>query len=174
MSKEIAVKEDSFIVEMPDNAPALGFDPNLESFNWREVYPSNYWSIDELEERKQQLGGWPVLTPARVVIRPVYDPAEYEGKEPPASELAPKLVIEFAEAAPALVLNKSRCDMVTKMTGTPNPARWGGLLPPLILSVGVYNKRAQIVIEAVPQENGRKRGKGSAVDVDKANEELFG
>ena len=170
MSKSKAVaKQEMFIVDMPENAPALGFDPAAPAFNWREVLPSNYWSMDELEERRQQLGGWPVLTPARVVIKPVYDPAEYEGKEPPPSELAPKIVIEFAEAAPALVMNKSRCEMASKITGTPNPAQWAAKLPRLVLSVGVYNRKAQIVFEPAPTG---KTGFENA-DLDEMNAELF-
>lgn len=180
MSKNVPAVPQTFEVAMPDNAPALGFDPNAESFNWREVYPSNYFSMDELQELKENLGGWPVLTPARIVIKPVYDPAEWEGKEPPASELAPKLVLEFAESAPALVMNKSRCEMATKITGTPNPARWGGALPALVLTVGVYNRKAQIVIEPAPANgvkngngNGRHNGKTSEMTDEEMNEALF-
>ncbi|MCA9923065.1 MAG: hypothetical protein KC421_11870 [Anaerolineales bacterium] len=166
MSKSKAVaKQEMFTVDMPDNAPALGFDPAAPSFNWREVLPSNFWSMDELEERQQQLGGWPVLTPARVVIKPVYDPAEYEGKEPPPSELVPKIVLEFAEASPALVMNKSRCEMATKITGTSNPAKWAAKLPRLVLINGVYNKKAQIVIEPAPN--------GETADLDDLNADLF-
>ena len=169
-SSKAVAKQESFIVDMPGNAPALGFDPDAPSFNWREVLPSNFWNMDELEERRKQLGGWPVLTPARVVIKPVYDPAEYEGKEPPPSELTPKIVIEFAEAAPALVMNKSRCEMATQITGTPNPAKWAAKLPRLVLSVGVYNRKGQIVFEPAPN------GKTGLEDVslDQLNEELFG
>jgi hypothetical protein len=178
-NKNAVALPQTFTVDMPDNAPALGFDPAAESFNWREVLPSNYWSMDELEERRQQLGGWPVLTPARVVIKPVYDPAEWEGKEPPASELAPKIVLEFAEASPALVMNKSRCEMASKMTGTPNPARWGELLPALVLVVGVYNRKAQIVIEPAPANgmprngNGRHNGKTAEMSEEEVNAALF-
>lgn len=168
-SKELAVKEESFIVEMPDEAPALGFDPMAENFNWREVLPSNYWSMDELEERKRQLGGWPVLTPARIVIKPVYDPSEYEGKTVPQSELAPKIVLEFEESVPALVFNKTRCDLATQITGTPNPRRWAALLPQLEVKTGVYNKKAQIGFEAVPGN-----GKATNHSVKQVNDDLFG
>lgn len=168
------VTREPFAVEMPDNAPPLGFDPAAAAFNWREVLPSNFWNMDELQERRDQLGGWPVLTPARVVIKPVYDPAEFDGKEPPAEALTPKIVLEFAESAPALVFNKSRCEMATKLTGTPNPAKWAAKLPPLVLSVGVYNRKAQIVIEPAPVADERKangRFTGTVADV---NADLFG
>jgi hypothetical protein len=178
--KELAIKEGSFLVEMPDTAPVLGFDPMAENFNWREVLPSNYWNMEELEERKKQLGGWPVLTPARIVIKPVYDPAEWEGKAVPQSELAPKIVLEFVESVPALVFNKTRCDLATQITGTPNPARWATLLPQLELIVGVYNKKAQIGFEAVPdwaapKANDKANGKanGKAADVEDINDDLF-
>lgn len=142
----------AFAIEMPNQAPPLGFDPNAASFNWRDVMPNNYWSMDELEERRKQIGGWPILTPLRVVIKPVYDPAEWEGKEIPQDELAPKLVLEFAESAPALVLNKSRCEMVTRIVGSANPRHWAKGLGRIVLSVGVFNKRAQIGIEPAPPE----------------------
>lgn len=171
MSKSKAVaKVESFAVEMPETSPALGFNPELPSFNWREVLPSNYWSMDELEERKEQLGGWPVLTPAKVVIKPVYDPAEYEGKEPPLSELTPKIVLEFAEASPALVMNKSRCEMATKITGTPNPTQWASKLGKVVLSVGVYNRKGQIILEAAPAE----KSKAAKQSLDDLNKDLFG
>jgi hypothetical protein len=174
--KELVIREGSFIVEMPDNAPALGFDPMAENFNWREVLKSNYWNIDELKERRSQLGGWPVLTPARIVIKPVYDPSDYEGKPVPQSELAPKIVLEFVESVPALVFNKTRCDLATQITGTPNPARWATLLPQLELIVGEYNKKVQIGFEAVPdwtapKANGKANGK--AADVEDINDDLF-
>lgn len=151
--KALAAVPAGFAVEMPDHAPALGFDPAAPGFSWREVMPSNYWSIDELEERKRQLGGWPVLTAARVVIKPVYDPAEYDGKAPPAEELRPKIVLEFAESAPALVLNKSRCQQVTELTGTPNPALWAERLGAVALEVGLLNKRAQILLAPAPDDD---------------------
>lgn len=176
MSKQLAVKEETFIVEMPDEAPALGFDPTAENFNWREVLPSNFWSMELLEEYQEQNGGWPSLTPARIVVKPVYDPSEFEGKTVPQSELAPKIVLEFEESSPALVFNKSRCEMATKLTGTPNPARWAGLLPKLIVANGVFNKKAQIVIEAVPNGDGPKSRIKSrpGKDVDDVNSDLFG
>jgi hypothetical protein len=146
-----------FVVDMPDRAPALGFDPSDPAFTWRAVYPSNFWNLEELEERRKQLGGWPVLTPARVVIRPVFDPSDYDGKEPPAEALKPKLVIEFAEAAPGLVLNKSRCEMLTRMTGSPNPQLWAARLGPVSLSVGVFGGKAQIIVEPV-QADGAAAG----------------
>lgn len=171
-----------FALEMPDRAPVLGFDINAETFNWRDVMPSNYWNMDELQERCDALGGWPVLNPARVVIKPVFDPAEWEGKEIPASELAPKIVMEFEESAPALVFNKSRCDMVTKAVGTPDPRRWVELLGPVSLSVGVFNSKAQIIIrpetaQARPNSKARPANAptrtGRPVTVDQINDELF-
>lgn len=172
-----------FAVEMPDRAPVLGFDVNAENFNWRDIMPSNYWNMDELQERYDALGGWPVLTPARIVIKPVYDPSEWEGKDVPASELTPKIVMEFVESAPALVFNKSRCDMATKATGTPDPRRWCELLGPVVLSVGVYNQKAQIIMQPVQAQarpNGKARPANAPrttqrpVTVDAINDELFG
>lgn len=183
MSNDLTVINDRFVIAMPDNAPALGFDPNSDTFNWRDVMPSNYFSMEELTEMHDLMGGWPVYTPARVVIKPVYDPSEFEGKPVPQSELAPKIVMEFEESAPALVFNKSRCDMATKATGTPDPRRWAELLGPVVLSVGVYNQKAQVIIQPV-QAQARPNAKtrpanaptrtGRPVTVDQINDELFG
>lgn len=171
-----------FVVAMPDNAPALGFDINSDTFNWRDVMPSNYFSMEELQEMYNLVGGWPVYTPARIVIKPVYDPSEFDGKPVPQSELMPKIVMEFEESAPALVFNKSRCDMATKATGTPDPRRWCELLGPVVLSVGVYNQKAQIIMQpmqAQARPNGKARPANAPkttqrpVTVDAVNDELF-
>lgn len=173
-----------FVVEMPDNAPALGFDVNADGFNWRDILPSNFWNMDELQERYDTLGGWPVFTPARIVIKPVYDPSEYDdGKPIPTHELAPKIVMEFEESVPALVFNKTRCDQATEATGTPDPRRWCELLGPVELRVGVFNKKAQIGIVPVnrpARPNGKARPANTPrttqrpVTVDAVNDELFG
>lgn len=168
MSGKSVAKRESFAVDMPENAPALGFDVNDPAFSWRQVMPSNFWNMDMLQERHDQLGGWPVLTPARVVIKPVYDPADYDGKEPPPSELTPKIVLEFEERAPALVFNKTRCELATAITGTPNPARWAERLGPIMLAVGVKNSKAQILFERATKPAG------NGDDLDDLNEELFG
>ncbi|MBX3057666.1 MAG: hypothetical protein KF770_14465 [Anaerolineae bacterium] len=162
-----------FAIEMPDEAPALGFDPMSEGFSWQEVYPSNYWNMERLDERKQQLGGWPVLTPARIVIKPVYDPSEFDGRTPPPEALAPRIVLEFAESVPALVFNASRCEIASKITGTPNPQKWATLLPPLMVSNGIYNKKAQIVFELAPTVAPPARPL-SDEEAERVNEELFG
>lgn len=149
-----------FALEMPDRAPAMGFDVNAETFNWRDVMPSNYFNMDDVMERKDRLGGWPVFTPARIVIKPVYDPSEWDGKEIPASELIPKVVMEFEEHGPALVFNRTRCEQATEATGTPDPRRWAELIGPVSLVVGVFNKKAQIGIvpvTATARPNGKAR-----------------
>lgn len=161
-----------FALEMPDNAPPIAFDIADPGFNWRQVMPSNYWNRDELKQRKQELGGWPIYTPARMVVKPVYDPSDYEENKPiPPHALAPKLVMEFAEACPALVMNKSRCEMATALTGTSDPRQWINKLGPVALSVGEYNYKIQIIIERAPQ-NGRANGNGTGNGNGKSNEDL--
>lgn len=68
-----------------------------------------------------------MLTPARVVIRPVVVP---EDKEP---DLSPRILMEFEEGVPALVFNKSRCQMAEKIASTPNPALWPQRLGPMVV-----------------------------------------
>jgi hypothetical protein len=141
------VKREFFVVEMPDQAPALGFDPSLESFSWQEIYPDNYWNEENCKARREALGGWPVLKPARVVIRPVIDP---EDKEP---DLSPRIVMEFEGSGPALVFNKSRCQMAAAIARTPNPAKWAERLGHIVLFWGDFNKRLQLCIDAAPDED---------------------
>jgi len=177
---------ETFLVDMPLTAPALGFDPFAEGFSWHDVLPSNFWNLDLLEEKIVALGGNPVVTPARVVIKPVVDPEIDEDKQ----DLSPKIVMEFAENVPALVFNKTRCTLATKMTGTSNPARWAQMLPPLELYAGAYRDMAaamQILFRPVrqaqptqpaqparPAANGRStRNSENIIDGDKLNDDLF-
>lgn len=141
MSKTNSVtKPATLIVDLPDDAPPLGFDPFSESFDWSEVLPDNYWAMESLQERATALGGWPVYTPSHVALQQVIDPTD---KDP---DLSPKLVMYFKESAPALVLNKSRCQMLSAMTGTRNPALWAKRLTAVSLEVGVYNGKGQIIV----------------------------
>jgi len=166
MAKNNAVEPvKTFVVDMPDNAPALGFDPMAESFSWRDVLPSNYWNLDLLEERVAILGGNPVVTPARIVIKTVDDPEIDEDKQ----DRSPKIVLEFVENVPALVFNKTRCTLATQMTGTPNPAKWAALMPPLELYAGAFREMAnamQILFRPTVGTGSAyagKNGNGSAV-----------
>lgn len=171
----------TFIVDMPLNGPALGFDPYAESFTWHDVLPSNYWNLDLLEEKATALGGNPIVTPARVRIQPVVDPDVPEGQQ----DLSPKIVLEFAENVPALVFNKTRCTLATKITGTANPARWAELLPQVELYAGAYRDMAaamQILFRPVQQAARPAtatparpaRNSERIIDGDKLNDDLFG
>lgn len=159
-----------FEVDMPDNAPPLGFDPGAESFSWRDVLPSNYWNLDLLDEKIAALGGNPVLTPARIVIKPVEDPEVPEALQ----DLSPRIVMEFAESAPALVFNKTRCTLMARITGTQNPARWIGNLGELRLELYAgaardFSTAMQILFRPVTAN-----GDGKAADIGAVNDELFG
>lgn len=185
-NNQLATAE-TFAVSMPLDGPALGFDPFAESFTWHDVLPSNFWNLDLLEEKTAALGGNPVVTPARIVIQTVVDPEVPEAQQ----DISPKIVLEFVENVPALVFNKTRCTLATKMTGTPNPAKWAEYLPPLELYAGAYRDMAaamQILFRpaapvAKSNGNGRSNGTNHAADVpnsqrvvdgDALNEDLFG
>lgn len=167
----------AFEIDMPDNAPALGFDPNAETFSWRDVYPSNYWNLDLLEEKAKLLGGNPVLSPARFVIKPVLDPEIPEDFQ----ELTPKIVLEFEEHAPALVFNKTRCTLMTKITGTPNPARWMEALNGIQLELyaGAYRDMAsamQILFRTVAARanDSSEHNAADKKSIEEINDDLFG
>jgi hypothetical protein len=177
MSNKIVTRE-TFILQMPDDAPALGFDPNAETFSWRDVYPSNYWNLELLEERIELLGGNPVLTPAHIALKPVVDPELPEASQ----DKSPKLVLEFVENVPALVLNKTRCTIMSQLAGIHNPRRWLKALGDTRLELypGAYREMAsamQILFRPVVGEGEGQpagNGNGQPVDVAAANEELFG
>lgn len=170
------VDPNTFMMKMPNAAPPVKFDINDPLFNWRMILTSNYWNMDALDEKKREMGGWPVFTPLRMVVKPVYDPSDYDENEPiPPEALIPRLVMEFAEAVPGVVMNKSRCEMVSNLTGTPDPRRWVERLGPVVLLNGIYNKKAQICIEAAPRANGNGKGNpGNAGTVEDINDDLFG
>jgi hypothetical protein len=156
------INPDKFIVNMPDEAPALGFDPLAADFSWQAVYPANYWNLEDLEARIQDIGGNPVYTPARISIEPVIDP---EDKTP---DLSPKVVIYFEELCPKLVLNRTRCSLAEKFTGTRNPQRWAELLGPIELYPGVardFSMSQQILFRPVGDvtRNGSTNGAGKTV-----------
>lgn len=176
MNKSLLPTE-TFVVAMPGDAP-LSFDPFAEGFTWHDVLPANYWNLDLLEEKAAALGGNPVVTPARIVIQTVVDPEVPEAQQ----DKSPKLVMEFVESVPALVMNKTRCTIATKLTGTPNPAKWAELLPILELYAGAYRDMAaamQILFrparaEPAAKANGSGRRVTVPVDGDRLNEDLFG
>lgn len=167
MNKQLTVVE-TFAIDMPAGAE-LGFDPDSTAFSWRDVLPSNYWNLDLLEEKAAALGGNPVVTPKRIVIKPVEDPEVPEAMQ----DKSPKIVLEFVENVPALVFNKTRCMLATRMTGTPNPALWAERLPQLELYAGAYRDMAAAVqILFLPVEKQKPGANGANIDT--VNDELFG
>lgn len=177
MSKNnLPVAPDPFIVALDPNAPALGFDPLADNWNWQDVLPDNYFNIVNLEAKRDTLGGWPIFTPKCVVLKSVPDPEE---KDP---DLSAKLVLQFHETTMEMVLNKTRCHRAQKLTGTPNPKKWAELLPKLEVYVGVEREMAtseQVLFRPAPGEApapAPTNGKASkpVIPVEKINDDLFG
>lgn len=135
----------ALVLDMPDHAPPLGFDPMADGFDWSDVLPDNYWSMELVQARTAALGGAPIYTPSHVTVQPVFDPTMAEKDR----DMTPKLVMYFVENAPGLVLNKSRCELATELTGSRNPAYWARSLGPIALEVGILNGKAQIVFSPV-------------------------
>jgi len=160
----------TFEIDMP-NPEALGFDPTLPSFDWAEVLPDNYWSMESLTARRKSLRGWPVLTPAKVTVQAVFDPQDPEDKR----DMSPKLVLYFEESSPALVLNKSRCQQLSDITRTRNPAQWVSKLGQVVLENGIYNGKAQICIMPVDDRlDGFDTDPSPDFDLDDVNQDLYG
>ncbi len=127
-------------VEMPSHIP-LGFNPSAEDFDWSEVYPDNYWSMALIKEMEAAGKPLPVVTPSHIKYQPVYDPEQ----PPNMRDMRPKIVLYFKENVPALVMNKSRSQLASDMTGYRNPSLWVPNLPILELSRGELNNRLQII-----------------------------
>lgn len=157
---------ETFVIDIP-NPQSLGFDHTLPTFDWSEVLPDNYWSMEGLDARRQSLGGWPVLNPSHVSVQAVYDPQDAEDKR----DMSPKLVMYFQESCPALVLNKSRCQQLSNLSGTRNPAQWVSRLGRVSLENSIYNGKAQICIMPV---DDTADGFDTGPDVTEVNDILFG
>lgn len=158
---------DRFVVAIDPKAPPLGFDPHADNWNWQDVLPDNYFNRDNIKAKSEVLGGWPVFTPKRVLLASVPNPEE---KKP---DLSPKLVLEFEETPMQLVLNKTRCSLAAKLTGTVNPRQWAEKLPQLELYVGVDDDWAtseQVLFRAAPV--APKPGK-AVKTVEEINDDLF-
>lgn len=148
-NKPAVINPNHFAVDMPHNAPALGFDWTAATFSWRDVMPSNYWNLDLLDEKIADLGGNPIVTPRQIVIQPVLDPERDEKQQ----DLKPKIVLYFHENVPALVFNVTRCNLAARITGTRNPALWAARLPKLELYPGAEREFAaamQILFRPAP------------------------
>ena len=179
-NNQLATKP-AFAVNLPDNAPIIGIDLHdmNQVLSWRDIMPSNYWSLDLLEEKVESLGGNPVLTPKEISFETILDPELPD--DSPKQDLSPKIVLRFVEPSPALAFNKSRCMIATEITGTPDPRLWADRLPRIELYEGVYRKLSnslQVLFRRAPVENtptdpAPVAGNGTD-SISDLNEELFG
>lgn len=150
MSKKTAVTtiDPTFSVALEPTAPQLAIDPMaVEHFDWKVLYPSNFFNTDDLEDMRQELGGWPVYTPVAVTVEQVQDP-----EHPDPNKMA-DLVIAFAETSTRLVCNRTRCKLLASIAGTRDPRRWVAALGRLELFVGVeksMSKMPQILVRPAP------------------------
>jgi len=119
-----------------------GMNVSSDGFSWSDVYPDNYFNIEGVLSRARTIGGWPVFTISAVVIDRVVDPEAKEALQ----DKTPKIIIELMETATRLVMNKTRCRTMEALTGSPNPAQWGAVMPKIVLYVGVEKGKEQVLI----------------------------
>lgn len=177
MTRNLPAVPEVFGVEIAADAPPLGFDPFAPDFDYTVIYPQKYINQDWMDEWLQMTGGNPVATVSRILVKRVPNP---EKGETELSNIPPDLVIEFSEAnIPALVMNKTRCSLATKLTGSRNPAAWAKALQgvKLELYLGVnrdFSQGQQVLFRPIPGQNGKASRKQSPEEfVKQANEDLF-
>lgn len=140
----------ALVLDMPLNAPPLGYDPTADGFSWQEIFPDNYWSNESLKERIAELdGNLPVYTAAYISVQPVFDPKTPEKDR----DMKGKPVLYFEENVPGVVLNKSRCRLIADMLGVRDPNYWPYLLGKVALDVALLNGKEQIILARVENDD---------------------
>lgn len=157
------------IGDVPDKAPAPKFDLDNPELSASDIFQDNYFSLESLqlwlEEREAD---WRMLTVTGCTVEYVFDPEK--GEE--TGEWKPCL--SFQETETMLVINRSRRDMLRKMTGSARLADWGNA-GQVVIKPGIFNSKAQILIAPLPKANGKASRKPSVEDYTpaQANDDLF-
>lgn len=158
--------------DVPDKAPAPKIDLDNPNLSFDDVLQSNYFSMESLqtwlEERDAESR---VLTVTGCSVEFVYDPEK--GVE--SGEWKPCL--SFAETETLLVINRSRGEMLKRISGSPFLASWAKV-GQVAIKPGIANGKAQIVIAPLKvATNGKASRKPDPRDPDEfvkaANEDLF-
>ena len=148
-------------------APPAHFDPTALTFSWRDVFPDRFFNMDTLDAiRNNNRGHWPVFTPIQVAIIPMYNPSEGDGAILDAEW---KPVMYFKETRTGWAINKTNCEAMERVTGTPNPLIWAKRINGLRLLNGVIKRRQQITFE-IADKNEALPPPASLEDI---NQDLF-
>lgn len=138
-------------IDVPKTAPKPPewmFNPNATI---DDALPSNYLSLEGLQEWLDDRNAESrILTVTAVTCELLYDP---EKEEADAGEWKP--VLWFDETTSGLVINKSRGQMLKKLSGSPLVRSWAGV-GRIAIKPGIYNGKGQIVITAVPGQQPRR------------------
>lgn len=143
-----AIVEAAFypVNEVPDKAPTPKFDPGNPNLTFDDVQPSNYFSMEALEQWLGERGAEArVLTITGASTEFVFDPEK--GIE--TGEWKPCL--SFAETDTMLVINVTRNQQMKKLTGSPFLRDWAKS-GRIAIKPGIANGKAQIVITRVPED----------------------
>ncbi len=150
--EETAVVLASFypVNDVPDKAPPPKFDPSNPNLTFDDVQPSNYFSMEALEEWLAERGAESrILTIAGASTEFVFDPEK--GVE--SGDWKPCL--SFEETDSLLVINVSRNQQLKKLTKSPFMRDWAKA-GQIAIKPGIANGKAQIVITAVNGLTGEK------------------
>lgn len=174
MSNVPAVISFAPTMEVPDNAPPLKVDVSNPHLSFDDVLPSNYFSMERLQEWLDDRGAESrILTVTGCTVEYVYDPEKGER----SGDWKPCL--SFAEVDTMLVINVTRGQQLKKLTQSPFLADWSKV-GQIAIRPGIANGKAQIVISRAPSVaptgeagNGRKTTIPQDYDAAAANEDLF-
>jgi hypothetical protein len=136
--------------DVPDKAPAPKFDPTNPNLTFEDVQPSNYFSMESLQEWLDERGGESrILTIVGASTEFVFDPEK--GVETGQWKPCPS----FEETDSLLVINVSRNQQLKKLTKSPFMRDWAKA-GQIAIKPGIANGKAQIVIQPVDGLTGEE------------------
>lgn len=175
------------IMDMPRNAPDMPVAMLKPTANISELFPSNYFSMEDLDEELKAMESEAlILTVEGVSYELVHDPTD----KPTSDDW--KVCLRFKERSQMLVMGKNRAKAFAHIVGSRVVAHWAEATEKrdiqIALHVGRIQAKEQLCISPdykfLPQGNGKvinedmpandkpkKNGK-SALEL--TNEELFG
>lgn len=151
---------DTFVIDLPKGT-VLPFDPSKD-FDWSLIYAQQYMSAEWLEEYHGTSEIWPTGMIVAIGLEVVQDP------ERPDETKKPDIVLQLSGGLPKVVMNKTRCKIMTRLTGTRNPHFWitrlrGKLLQFSVATVREMSRVPQVVFDVIGD-----------VEPDDHNQALFG
>ena len=159
---QIAIIDFSPTIDVPNDAPIMTFDPQNEALSYDDLFPENFFSMESLQVWCNERGAESrLLGVVGASMELLYDPSKGDDAYKNGDW---RPCLSFKETSTKLVINKSRGDMLRKITGSPLLADWAKV-GAISIAAGIANGKAQIVIKRPPM---------TSTELDAFNKELFG